>query len=348
MWEEILSTPKVIRELIKKKEDIFEVSKYLATRGKIYLTGCGTSYNLALVASYILHKIAEVDVIAAPSFELLNHLKVPEDAVIIGISYSGKTKATVKVFEKYKNVIKIAVTNTPNSNLEKLSTTSLLLPGKEAVGPKTKSFTTGILAFLLLAIGIASTKGLRVNHLLINEIEKLPTIINDYLPIWGDTARNISATLYNKRFYIVGAGENYGVALEGALKLMETGEVIAQGFELEEIVHGPIATVVNENSVVVVLSPEENDYERALELVDAAHVMGAQVISITHNYQTKLKESSESFIEIPRVNKFIVPILTAIPLQMLAYWIAIKRNIYPDMIRLRSERQAKALTIVLG
>ncbi|AEM77858.1 SIS domain-containing protein [Thermoanaerobacter wiegelii] len=339
MWETILSTPNLIPEIGNHMEEIRKVAKLLREKDFVYITGCGTSYNLALTFANFLNNYGKKCAIALPAYEMLHHVDVVDasKSAIVSISHSGGTGASVQVLNKLlqSDILKIAITNTDKSRIMNVADASILVPGWEEVGPKTRSYTLGLIVALLVSM-LVGEKDFEI----VEYLERISKGLKQEIDRWVTEIKDLSEKMLGRRIYVVGAGPNYGVAAEAALKIMETSNVPAFAMELEEIGHGPIATVVNEETVLFVLKTPK-DEARAKDVVNAAKEMGAMVVEFSNKI-------TEGGVKIPYDDESLIPVYTIVPMQMVAYWLAVSRNVFPDLIRKRGDKHKKALDIILG
>lgn len=339
MWENILSAAEAEAALENCFDEIDKVAVQLRKKELVYFTGCGTSHNLAMSFAQYFNKVGAKCAVVVPAYELAHHMNVAngKSAAVVGISHSGGTAPLVEAMRKLASadVSTFAFTNTKDSKIVQECDECLIMPGWEEVEPKTRSYTLGLAAALVLALSVAEKKEAHAGYL-----SQISEQIRQKSEYWAKKTKEIAEKIQGRQIYIVGAGLNHGVAMEGALKMMETAQLPAIGFELEEIGHGPLETAVNDNSVVVVLQ-SLTDGERAKDIINAAKTMGALAVEVGG-------EDGEYKIKTPCNNEILMPIYNSIVLQMLAYWSALHRGLYPDVISTRTDRHAKAFEIIFG
>ncbi|MEZ4879274.1 MAG: isomerizing glutamine--fructose-6-phosphate transaminase [Chitinophagales bacterium] len=269
-----------------------------------------------------------------------------ENDIVIAISQSGETADTKAAIElaKSKGALTYGICNVVGSNISRMTDAgSYTHAGPEIGVASTKAFTTQISILTLIALQIAYLKGTITQtkfHEFINELEVLPKKINETLKA-DKLIQSIAAEYQDVgNFLYLGRGYNFPVALEGALKLKEISYIHAEGYPAAEMKHGPIA-LIDENMPVVVIAPSSQHYEKVLSNIEEVKTRKGRIIAIVSENDTEMDKLSEHIIRIPETLEPLSPILSVIPLQLLAYYIAVMRGCDVDQPR----NLAKSVTV---
>lgn len=316
---------------------------------KITIIGCGTSYYAGLLAKYWIENLCPVDieVETASEFRYRNpYMKKGRLAVFI--SQSGETAdtlAALKYCKEYKQTI-VSIVNVENSSIARESDVVLYTKAGPEIGvASTKAFSTQILTFAAIAIVIARAKETITKEKeenLTKALAQIPTLVKEVLN-HDEKIKEIAENILShaKNAIYLGRGMNYPIALEGALKLKEISYIHAEGFAAGEMKHGPIA-LLDEKIPVVMIAPSDNLFDKTASNLEEAISRGAKVILLSDKKGCeKFKDKVEAYIELPFVNGFIEPILYAIPVQLLAYYTALKKGCDVDKPR----NLAKSVTV---
>ena len=354
MLKEIHQQPEVMDKTFtayydetKEQISLPPLSFDLATVSKITIIACGTSYYAGLVAKYWFEDIAHipVEVDIASEFRYRNAI-LPENGVALFISQSGETADTLAAlrFAKQQKQHIISIINAKESSMERES--DLVLPshaGPEIGVASTKAYTTQLVVLACLVLACAEAR--RVNHVDIKELTKallqLPERSAEILA-QNDTiewlARDMAQA--NDALYI-GRGTSYATALEGALKLKELSYIHAEGIAAGELKHGPIA-LIDEHIPVVVIAPYDRLFEKTISNVEEVVTRGGRVIFISdEDGAAHAQGIAMDVVILPKVNPFIAPMLYVIPMQLLAYHIAVFKGTDVDQPR----NLAKSVTV---
>jgi glucosamine--fructose-6-phosphate aminotransferase (isomerizing) len=307
----------------------------LISRAKnLYITGSGTSYNSALIAKHILAKFAKirVETIMSSEFQYAPET-LDKDSALIAISQSGETADvlhSVKAAKAAKAKI-LSIVNVPTSSLARMSDSFLRLNcGPEIGVAATKSFTGQLAVIYNVAdrlcngcTGIGEREEMvKTIEAVLAESERIANVANDFQHVTD--------------VYLLGRALHYPIALEGALKLKELSYVHAEGIAAGELKHGPLA-LMDKNTDVIILNPSDSTYNDTISNVHEIRARGAKVIGISDKYN----ELYNNWIKIPKINEALYPLIEVIPLQILAYHAALKRNADPDYPR----NLAKSVTV---
>jgi glucosamine--fructose-6-phosphate aminotransferase (isomerizing) len=314
---------------------------------RIIIVACGTSWHAGLVGEYLFEDMARipVEVEYASEFRYRNPI-IDEDDVVIAISQSGETADTLAAIElaKEKGATILGICNVVGSSIARATHAgSYTHAGPEIGVASTKAFTAQVTILTLMALRMAQMKGtLPTNRFMqiLNELENLPTKVEQALEDDGIII-NISQEFQNaNNFLYLGRGYNFPVALEGALKLKEISYIHAEGYPAAEMKHGPIA-LIDENMPVVFIAPNKGIYDKVVSNIQEVKARNGKVIAIVTEGDKTIKNIADYIIEIPETEELLVPILATIPLQKLAYYIAILRGCNVDQPR----NLAKSVTV---
>ncbi len=308
--------------------------KSIKEAGKMFIVASGTSFHAGLLARYLFSKISKVycEAILASEFgQIVNW--VDEDAVVLAISQSGETADVLNAVKeaKERGAKILSIVNVMNSTLDRESNIVFYLNcGPEIGVAATKSFTAQLALNYLLAFTMAD------DIIGINRLRKL----NDYVKstMKGEDKIIEIARKYESSndFYFIGRSIHHPIALEGALKLKELSYIHAEGMAAGELKHGTLALIDNKTPVVA-LNPEDSTYYETLSNALEMKARGAKIIGISNLNN----EVYDDFIFLPKIEEFLYPIIEVIPLQMLAYYIAVNRGADVD----RPRNLAKSVTV---
>ncbi len=314
---------------------------------RVYLVACGTAWHACLVGKYYLEGIsrlaAEVDY--GSEFRYRDPV-MEEGTIMVVVSQSGETADTLAAVDaaRERGVPVLAICNVVDSSIARKSDVVLYTrAGPEISVASTKAFTTQITLLYLLAVHLGVRRGVvgrEAEKRLLAEIAGLPKLVERTLE--GEAAIKRLARRYAGAddFLYLGRGLNYPIALEGALKLKEISYIHAEGYPAGEMKHGPIA-LVNEALPVVVLIPRDAVYEKVLSNMKEVESRGGRILAITDAPNADLEETAEAIVEVPRANPYLLPILNTVPLQLLAYHVAVHRGTDVDQPR----NLAKSVTV---
>ena len=319
---------------------------FLLKAKRIKIIACGTSWHAGLIGKYLFENLAGIptDVHYAAEFRYANPVIEP-DTLVIAVSQSGETADTLAGVREAKNrgAVVMGVVNVVGSTIARECGQGVFLHAGPEIGvASTKAFTSQVVVLSLLALEASRqrTMSLRDGLLFIDALEKLPGQIEETLEL-DDTIRGI-AEEYAKysNFLYIGRLYEYPLALEGALKLKEISYVHAEGVPAAELKHGPIA-LVDKKMPVVVCAAQSKILDKMVSNVNEIHARGGRIISVVSEGTDKLETISEHVVTIPKTVDSLVPILGVIPLQLLAYHIAVKRGCDVD----RPRNLAKSVTV---
>jgi len=313
---------------------------------KIQLIACGTSYHSALIGKYIIEDMARisVEVEYASEYRYRNPI-VPEDTLVFVISQSGETADTLAAMReaKAKGALVMGITNVVGSTIARESDGGIYVHAGSEIGvASTKAFTSQVTILALLAIlfgrmrSISPLQGLEYTR----ELEAIPAKVEKILA-QNDKIREIAKSIMNSTNALyLGRGLNFPVALEGALKLKEISYIHAEGYPAAEMKHGPIA-LIDENMPVIVVATKDPLYDKVYSNLQEVRARKARLITIATEGDEQLHLISENVIYIPDTLTNLQPLLTVIPLQLLAYHVADLRGLDVDQPR----NLAKSVTV---
>ena len=313
---------------------------------QIHLVACGTSFHAALIGKYIIEDIARIPVFAeyASEYRYRNPI-IPEDTLVFVISQSGETADTLGALReaKAKGARVLAITNVVGSTIARESDGGTYIHAGSEIGvASTKAFTSQVTIMTLLAIllgrmnYLSTVKGMEY----ISELENIPSKVEKILAL-NKYIRNIADTIKDcKNALYLGRGINYPVAMEGALKLKEISYIHSQGYPAAEMKHGPIA-LIDENMPVIAIATKDPLYDKIYSNLQEVRARKGRLITIATEGDTELSKISENVIYIPDTLTNLQPLLTVIPLQLLAYNVADLKGLNVDQPR----NLAKSVTV---
>ncbi len=313
---------------------------------QIHLIACGTSYHAALIGKYIIEDMARIPVRAeyASEYRYRNPI-LPEDTLVFVISQSGETADTLAALReaKAKGATVLGITNVVGSTIARESDGgSYIHAGSEIGVASTKAFTSQVTILSLLAVLLGRQRSLshQMGMRYIQEIMKIPAKIEQILTLY-DRLREIAHSIKDcTNALYLGRGVNYPVALEGALKLKEISYIHAEGYPAAEMKHGPIA-LIDANMPVIAIATRDPLYDKVHSNLQEVRARKARLITIATEGDTELDKISEHVILIPDTLANLQPLLTVIPLQLLAYHVADLKGYNVDQPR----NLAKSVTV---
>lgn len=313
---------------------------------RIVLTACGTSWHAALIGEYMLEEFARIPVETeyASEFRYRNPV-LDERSLVIGISQSGETADTLAALREAssKGARVVGVVNVVGSTIARETDCGVYIHAGPEIGvASTKAFTSQVVALALITLYLSreSTVTSQQRGEVVAALQQLPDQISEILAR-NDEIRGM-AELYHlhRNFLYLGRGYNFPVALEGALKLKEISYMHAEGYPAAEMKHGPIA-LIDENMPVVFIAPRGSVYSKILSNIEEVRARGGRVIAITTDGNGELDNLADHIIKVPTTIEMLQPVLTVVPLQLLAYHIAVLRGCNVDQPR----NLAKSVTV---
>jgi glutamine---fructose-6-phosphate transaminase (isomerizing) len=361
MLKEIHEQPRAVRDTLLGRIGLEEGEVHLKELGKaadelkrtkrVLLLACGTSWHAALVGKYLLEQVAQVPAEVDYGSEFRYRTPIVGTATLtVAISQSGETADTLAAFREAKKLgaLPIAICNVQGSMLTREAEGTLLTHAGPEIGvASTKAFTSQLVALALLALHLGRLKGTltaeRCRELL-QSLSKVPHLMENALLASGRIDEMSKSFAQAHDFLFLGRGINYPIALEGALKLKEISYIHAEGYPAGEMKHGPIA-LIDEAMPVVALCPPGRTYEKMLSNVQEVKARGGRVLAVTAQGDTELRkileQPADAIIDVPLVEEVWSPLLTVLPLQLLAYHTAVRAGRDVDQPR----NLAKSVTV---
>jgi glucosamine--fructose-6-phosphate aminotransferase (isomerizing) len=356
MLKEIFEQPESIQNSIRgrvilsagnvKLGGLEPVIDDLLDANRLILTACGTSWHAALVGEYMLEQYAEipVEVEYASEFRYRNPVITKND-VVIAISQSGETADTLAAIReaKKRNALVLGICNVVGSSIARETQAGVYIhAGPELGVASTKAFTSQLAVLALISVLLGRRKNLpfsygeKICQELLSLPEKIQQILNQHEYIKEISEKFVDA----KNFLYLGRGYNFPVALEGALKLKEISYIHAEGYPAAEMKHGPIA-LVDENMPVVFIAIKDSTYDKIISNIEEIKARKGKVIAIVSEDDNHIKSLVDYAIPVPNTVEMLTPILTIIPLQLMAYYIAVAKGLNVDQPR----NLAKSVTV---
>ncbi len=356
MLKEIFEQPEVLRNTMRgrllaaegnaKLAGLDTNIKELRNINRIIITACGTSYYAGMVGEYMIEDLAgvPVEVEYASEFRYRNPIIKP-GTLVLAISQSGETADTLAALKEaqQKGATALAICNGVGSTIARTSDGGVYLHAGPEIGvASTKAFTSQVtvLAMIALLLGRQRRLSFESGMDIVKAMQELPNLAEQTLKLSDQIAGIAHKYAKAGNFLYLGRHYNYPVAMEGALKLKEISYIHAEGYPAAEMKHGPIA-LIDENMPVVVIAPKDALFDKVISNVREIKARGGKVIAITTEDCHPLDEIADHLIKVPKTLSMLMPILTCIPLQLMAYHIAVLRGNDVDQPR----NLAKSVTV---
>jgi len=313
---------------------------------RIIITSCGTSWHSALIGEYAIEELAgiPVEVEYASEFRYRSPIINRGDIVFV-ISQSGETADTLGALReaKRKGAVVLGICNVVGSTIARESHGGVYIHAGPEIGvASTKAFTSQVLVLVMIALMLGRMRSLPLEQgrKIVSALREIPGLVGDILKKDSEI-REIAEKLFkhNNALYL-GRGYNFPVALEGALKLKEISYVHAEGYPAAEMKHGPIA-LIDTNMPVIVIATKDAIYEKIMSNIEEIKARNGKILSIINSGDKKISELSDYSFEVPSTMTFLSPIINTIPLQLLAYHVAVRRGCNVDQPR----NLAKSVTV---
>jgi len=338
MLKEIHEQPDVIRNVLFGKladmsqpvplDEVTLTHEDLKNLDRIQIIACGTSLNAAMAGKFAIEELCEIPVdVEASSEYIYRKTLTSKHTLVIGVSQSGETADTITAIRqaKAKGAHILIITNRPDSTMAREADSLISInAGIEVSVAATKSYTAQLISFYLLALYLAEIKEIvskdrirKIKEEMIQLPQKIETILSDKKGI----EKCARAFANFKDFIYIARGINFSVALEGALKLKEISYINATGYPAGELKHGPIAMLDDTMPVLSILM-DGVVYEKVLSNAEEAKARNARLIALTSSEDEKLEDLFEFILKVPKVDELLSPVVTTVPLQLLAYYIA--------------------------
>jgi glutamine---fructose-6-phosphate transaminase (isomerizing) len=357
MLKEIFEQPETIFDCLRGRLDVGKGTitmagiqqniEKLKNANRIIMIACGTSWHAGLVAEYIFEELCRipVEVEYASEFRYRNPVIHPGD-VIIAISQSGETADTIVAIEKAKEngAFIMGVVNVVGSSIARISDAGAYSHAGPEIGvASTKAFTGQLAVLIMIALKIAKEKGTidntRYMHLL-SELHAVPEKAKEVLDLSASIQKLAEKYKDAKDALYLGRGYNFPIALEGALKLKEISYIHAEGYPAAEMKHGPIA-LVDESLPVVFVATKDSYYEKIVSNIQEIKARKGKVIAVISQGDEIISKMADDCIFIPEVDELVAPLLSVIPMQLLAYYIGVAKGYDVDKPR----NLAKSVTV---
>ena len=357
MLKEIHEQPKAVRDTISPRinkentqvvlDELKWTKEYVENFNKIYIVACGTAYHAGLVGKYYIEKLARipVEIDIASEFRYRDPI-IDEHTLTIVISQSGETSDTLAALKESKRLgaKTLAITNVVGSSIAREADQVMYTwAGPEIAVASTKAYTTQLVTMFLFAMYVSGLKGTITTertHELLTQLRLLPDEINrtleDVEPI-KTFAKNYA---FNNDVFYIGRSLDYNVALEGSLKLKEISYIHAEAYAAGELKHGTLA-LIESGVPVIALATQKSVYEKTLSNIKEVKARDAVMIGIAAEDDNELEKYVDHVIKVPATDELLIPLLTVVPLQLLAYYAAITRGCDVDKPR----NLAKSVTV---
>ena len=322
------------------------IDRWLAARRVIFVA-CGTSWHASLIGKQLFENICRIpaEVEYASEFRYRNPVLFPDD-IVIAVSQSGETADTLAAISlaRKAGAFVYGICNVIGSSIARATDSGTYVHvGPEIGVASTKAFTGQVTVMAMMALCIAERKG-TVSPEYYNEVAdgllSLPEKLKEVLELSGPVADLAKIFTYAHNFIYLGRGYNYPTALEGALKLKEISYIHAEGYPAAEMKHGPIALIDAEMPTVAIVTPDVT-YEKTLSNIEEVKARGGKVIAVMAKGDTTVPGIADYVIEVPAVIDCLMPIIVSVPLQLLAYYIAVYKGRNVDQPR----NLAKSVTV---
>lgn len=357
MLKEIFEQPECLENCMRGRVNVdankvmlsavIDYKKQLLNAKRIIIVACGTSWHAGLIGKQIIESFCRipVEVEYASEFRYRNPV-INSDDVIIAVSQSGETADTLAAVKlaKENGAFVFGICNAIGSSIPRATDTgSYIHVGPEIGVASTKAFTGQVTVLVMLALALAKEKGTITDELytsVVKELSGIPEKIKKMLEL-NDRISELSRTFtYAHNFLYLGRGYNYPVALEGALKLKEISYIHAEGYPAAEMKHGPIA-LIDSDMPVVVVAPHDEMYKKVLSNIQEIKARRGKIIALVSKGDDTISKIADEVIEMPETLECLEPLIASIPLQLLAYHVAVCKGKDVDQPR----NLAKSVTV---
>ena len=356
MAKEIYEQPKGVEDTLLRRldengriklDDIKITKEDLDKINKVYIVACGTAYHAGLVGKYAIEKFAKIPVIAdiASEFRYSDPF-VDENTLIIIVSQSGETADTLAALRdaKEKGARVLSITNVVGSSIARESDDIFYTwAGPEIAVASTKAYTTQLMAFYMIALNLAMTKGTITEEeyfKMIDILKEMPSKVEKVLEC-DKLVEEIAAEIKDKNdIFYLGRGLDYALAMEGSLKIKEISYMHAEAFAAGELKHGTIS-LIEEGTPVIAIATQEALFEKMVSNMQEVKARGAKVIAIVEEHNEEVEKSADRVIYIPEVEDMFASITSVVPMQLLSYHVAKMRGCDIDKPR----NLAKSVTV---
>ena len=350
MYEAIAAQPDAIRAVIStQKERCAEVAEVLSHKRRIYVVGIGTSWHAALAGASIMEAgpmdagpmDAGPEAFACNSFEFcVSPPRVTADDAVIVISHRGTKRSSYDALDVAKDLgaYTVAVTSTDPGPRIQVADVGIRTVEQEKSAAFTISYTTALTVLALLNLGMAGRLDDPTNGL-----DALPQQVADILDAEEDVRTVVAEHRLRRRFISAGWGANRANAYEVALKIKETSRADCEGFQTEQLLHGPFCSL-DSDCMLTLIAPAGEDRGRSVDLAKAARELGSPVWALTNRGDAGLADAGAVTFPLPDCPAYLMPIASVVPLQLFTYHLALARGTHPDLFQQDDPLQAAART----
>jgi glutamine---fructose-6-phosphate transaminase (isomerizing) len=357
MLKEIMEQPETLRETMRgrlleeeggvKLGGLTGMDEELRQAQRVVILGCGTSWHSGVIGEYLLEDLARIPTEVEYASEFRYRRAVVEPGTIaIPISQSGETADTLWAMReaKQQGATTLGIVNAVGSTIPRETDAGVYLHAGPEIGvASTKAFTSQVVVLAMITVHLGRLRGTLTQSRgreIVRALRQLPEQVAQILKMDDEIKKLAEQYKDSKNFLYLGRGYNFPAALEGALKLKEISYIHAEGYPAAEMKHGPIA-LIDENMPVVVIAPKDAVYDKVRSNIDEVKARGGCIIAVISDDDTELESVVDHVIRIPRTHDALTPILASVPLQLLAYHIAVLRGANVDQPR----NLAKSVTV---
>jgi glucosamine--fructose-6-phosphate aminotransferase (isomerizing) len=354
MLKEIHEQPQAVQDTFAGRVDFEEgtvgvdtltlAADKLAAIDRVQLLACGTSWHAALIGKFMLEELTglPVEVDYGSEYRYRNPIVGP-NVLALGISQSGETADTVSALRaaREQGAPVISICNVLGSQITRLSDGVVYTHAGPEIGvASTKAFTTQLVALYLFALWLRQEKGMGIERWMLDDLAHLPQAVDQAVRSEPETKRLAHKYFRANDFLYLGRGVNYPIALEGALKLKEISYIHAEGYPAGEMKHGPIA-LIDEDLPVVGVATGDRVFENVLGNLQEVKARDGVVIALADRDSEGLEAVADEILRVPQVSALLQPVVNVVPLQLLAYFIGVRRGCDVDQPR----NLAKSVTV---
>ena len=356
MLKEIHEQPRSLRDALAGRTDLQravvtlgglkKLERQIAQYRQLLMFGCGTAWHACLVAEYLFEELARIPTNVEYASELRYRNPIVEEGTLaIAVSQSGETADTLSALQevKMKGATAFGVVNAVGSSIARETDAGVYLHAGPEIGvASTKAFTAQVAVLALIALDMGRRRHLSQERALeyLEELQRIPKKVEKVLAVESQVLEIAAMYRHRENWLYLGRGVNYPVALEGALKLKEISYIHAEGMPAAEMKHGPIA-LIDEGMPVVFVAPRDHTYDKVLANIEEVRGRRARVIAIATEGDEEIGHLADHVIHVPATLPLLSPLLTTIPLQLLAYHAAVLRGMNVDKPR----NLAKSVTV---
>ena len=357
MLKEIFEQPRTLRDCIRGRvsadgkhvvlSGVLDNKERFLDAHRILIVACGTSWHASLIGEHLVESICRipVEVEYASEFRYRNPI-IREDDIVVAVSQSGETADTLAAVElaRKAGAFVFGICNVVGSSIARATDSGAYIHvGPEIGVASTKAFTGQVTVMAMLALAVGRERG-TVTEAYYNEVSAallhLPETMEEVLKVAPQIADLAKIFTYAHNFIYLGRGYNYPTALEGALKLKEISYIHAEGYPAAEMKHGPIALIDAEMPTVAIATPDHT-YEKTASNIEEIKARGGKIIAVIARGDEQVRRSADFVIEVPVIAECLMPIVVSVPLQLLAYYIAVYKGRNVDQPR----NLAKSVTV---